>query len=303
MRKRVRGQPGPQPFFDPRRPLGQQPHGAVDAAKPPLVLVLNVRAVAPAEHLHRERVTPCHAPRRHRLRHVELRGQRPVLRVPHLEPVDPHRGRSAYAVELQEQAPAAPRVGEGEAGLIRADVIVLVRNLWRLKREWVADVGVLCLRTHIGRLHGQRHVDAAPFGRVETVAMDSRCSLRVRREVKGPRRGCERQDPLALNRSTLEHLRGVGLCGALKRAQWDVHGLAPLANDVLVLPARECHRGARRCRWRRRRGRHLPRRLLGVLYRAEARVRDKCHKLATTQVPRPDKYNDDLAATLRKTQT
>ena len=37
--------------------------------------------------------------------------------------------------------------------------------------------------------------------------------------------------------------------------------------------------------------------------RRHERVRDKCHKLATTQVPRPDKYNDDLAATLRKTQT
>mmetsp|Transcript_16472 Transcript_16472/g.41069 ORF Transcript_16472/g.41069 Transcript_16472/m.41069 type:complete len:377 (-) Transcript_16472:247-1377(-) len=128
---------------DVRGGLGEQPYGAVQATEAPHVLVLQVAAVTPAHHRHRQRVGA--APHRHQPRHLELGSQPAVLAQPEESAVQPD-GQAAVGALKPQEHPAGARVVMGrrvrERGAVAASGVVVVRYKGWGAREWVHKVGV-----------------------------------------------------------------------------------------------------------------------------------------------------------------
>ena len=107
-----------------------------DAAEAEAVLILQIAAAAPLEHLHPDRVFAG----AHKVRHVELSLQVAALRKAGVLPVHSHKRAGGDA--LQHEVHAAPDAVQRERALIHA-AGVLVRRVGRVAGKGEVDVGVI----------------------------------------------------------------------------------------------------------------------------------------------------------------
>ena len=132
------------------------------------VLIFQIAAVAPAEHLNRNLVgTVLKEPG-----DIELAGEFRVLRITGHLAVDPDVIRAVHAVETENDLAPLPVFGNGETAAVAGNGIEIpasglaVENLRPLVLVGIANVGVPgdSISAHF---HAARHVDRGPVGIVE----------------------------------------------------------------------------------------------------------------------------------------
>ena len=109
-----------------------------------------------------------------------------VLRVPDLDPVDPHRARQVDAIELQKHASAIPSGWHDEVRLVRANLVHSSRRARWIEGKRVPNVGVDGLAVSV-QFPTQWHLNVAPRLRVKPSASTySRQIVHATREAEGP---------------------------------------------------------------------------------------------------------------------
>ena len=107
-----------------------QLHAAEDTAQPPHVLILQIRAVAPAVHLHGQFVPTLPQI----TRHVELRGRHRVLAIAHSLAVDPYVEGRLHTAEVQDQVLPQHLLRHVHISDVRAYGIAMVVGIPVLRR-------------------------------------------------------------------------------------------------------------------------------------------------------------------------
>ena len=165
---------------------GIEIHLAGNTRQAPEVLVLQIRAVAPAHHLHGNEVTP----RLHKLRQVKLGSYLRVLRVTHELAVHPHHEVAGGRAHMQQHLLAFPVLRQLEGAAVGARVVIGLADVGRLglkrRAPGVADVlvdGVAVAVEFKQSGHGEVH----PLGVVKVCPPEVfRRILMVFHEVKPP---------------------------------------------------------------------------------------------------------------------
>ena len=165
---------------------GRERHAPGDARQTPEILVLEIGAVRPAEHLQGDEVLT----RLDELRHIELRSQLAVLAVADEAAVDPYVDIRGGRTDRQENVLSRPLLRHLERTAVGADMILGIGHLGRVVRE-IAAPGIAHI--HVDRvavavqLPHARHGHAAPGGIVVVGAEEVLRAFRgVARPVETP---------------------------------------------------------------------------------------------------------------------
>ena len=110
---------------------GIQVHFAGNTRQAPEVLVLQVRAVTPAHHLHGDKVLPF----LHIFRDVKLSGNLRVLAIAHILAVHPHLQVARGRTHVEQHLLALPTVGQRECTAVRARIVLRLADVWRIGFE------------------------------------------------------------------------------------------------------------------------------------------------------------------------
>ena len=204
----------------------EEHHVAVDAGVAEEVLVLEVRAVAPAVDLHGEQVVAGTEV----LRDVELVGRAAVLAVAHLLAVHPHVVGAVHALEAQVHGAVLPRVRHGERGAVGRNGIVVAVRVGRIVGVGIGDVRVNRYAVAL-QLHAARHVDVVPAGVVEAGLVEILRTLRRGAAPVVAPRAVERFHP-----RRPRQLGREGVLHARERERVGARGLHVHVVDELVLP-------------------------------------------------------------------
>ena len=230
------------------RPEGDVAEDAVEAEH---VLVLEEAAVGPLEDLDREDVLLGGIGVEER-GDVELARQLGVLGVAGLLAVDPDGVGGVDAVEAEDDVPALPLGGHGEAGAVARDGVVVgtvgvaVADRGALDVAlWVPGVGILPVhvawRAEAAQLKAARHVDRKPVGVVEASLPEV---LDAQRGVAGPGDLPSAVERLAEGSGGVD-LAGERGCFVRERHRVGARGEAVLGVDGRVFPSRGGGRGRR----------------------------------------------------------
>ena len=204
----------------------EEHHVAVDAGVAEEVLVLEVRAVAPAVDLHGEEVVAGTEV----FRDVELVGGAAVLAVAHLLAVHPHVVGAVHALEAQVHGAVLPGVRHGERGAVGRNGIVVAVRVGRIVGVGIGDVRVNRHAVAL-QLHAARHVDVVPAGIVEAGLVEILRTLRRGAAPVVVPRAVERFHP-----RRLRQLGREGVLHARERERVGARGLHVHVVDELVLP-------------------------------------------------------------------
>ena len=208
---------------------GPQAHAAVDAAVPPLVLVLHVGGVRPAHDHRRERVALAGPDPSGE---VELGGEARVLRGAERFAVEPEHEHALGPADLEHDPSPAPSPRHRELGAVQAGRVV-VGDLGRLQVEGHRNVRVDRGREALHR-EAPRHRDLAP------ASVTERHTLPTPRGGLGP---LDAEEPPVAVEAAHPRRVGQGRAGPRarrQRATWSTEATMLLLLLACSSPAPSC---------------------------------------------------------------
>ena len=164
---------GDEEVCDVRLRTGVEVALAGDTREAPEVLVLDVRAVAPAHHLHGDEVFLA---RLQVAGDIELGSHLAVLAVAHILAVDPHGEVACGRADVHIDVHALPVGRDAERAAIRARVVVAFLNIRRIGRELVAEgvAGILVDAVAIAQHFEEPwHRETVPAAVVEPLGLEA----------------------------------------------------------------------------------------------------------------------------------